>query len=235
MNELREGGPAHADLAAPATVLPAASDASSSLVASDRQDVPSRVDRRLRAVSSYLVGHPPSLLPFAAQLRELEAVFESSIRGPSMEPAIPSLSRIRVQLLEQPCRRGDVVFFLADDGGYMVHRVVYRAHRAPEAGYLLTCGDYCVTPDPPLRDAQVLGTVIAVQTPDGWRPPGPLRVGPLYKRVLRSVSLTAMIAALRVSAPAARDLAVWLLEVECFGRRAVRRLRRRWRLRQRAH
>lgn len=183
--------------------------------------------RRLRAVSAFLLDHPLLLLPLASHFRERQPIFESAIRGPSMEPAIPRRARFRVQLLgQQLCRPGDVVVYLSDDG-YMVHRVVYRAHRGSGQDYLLTCGDNRLAPDPPVPRTRVLGTVIAVQTTSCWRPPGPPFTGSFYKRVIRAITLAAMFVTLWFSISAARRLAAILSELELVGRASVRRLRRR--------
>jgi hypothetical protein len=234
VNNCREAGAVDADLAAGGSPLEATTGTSSP-PASGAEAARHRADQRLRAVSSYLVSHPPTLLPLASQLRGLDPLFESSIRGSSMEPAIPSRSRLRVRVRgTEPSQVGDVVYYLADDGGYVVHRVVHRARNAA-AGYLLTRGDNCLAPDPPLLPSRVLGTVVEVQTSDGWRPPEPACAGsPGYTRLLRAMSLGAMIALLWVCAPAASRLAVRLRRMEALGRRAARRLLRRHR-RQRAH
>jgi hypothetical protein len=159
--------------------------------------------RRVRAVSAFLLDHPPLLLPLASHFREPQLIFES---GP------------------QPCQPGDVVFYLADDG-YIVHRVVYRARRGSAPDYLLTCGDNRLAPDPPVQGNQVLGTVIAVQNARYWQPPSPPTTAPFYKRMIRAITLTAMITALWFSAVAARRLAAILLDLELVGRASVRRWR----------
>jgi hypothetical protein len=173
---------------------------------------PTPAARRLRAVSAFLLERPPLLLPVASLFREREPIFESAIRGPSMEPTLPSHARLRVRTLgREPCRPGDIAYFLVGDG-YMVHRVVYLADRGPARGYLLTCGDNRLAPDPPLRSDRVLGTVIAVEMANGWR---------------RALTLVAMIAALWGSAAGAGRLAALLLDLELAGRASVRRCRRR--------
>jgi hypothetical protein len=192
--------------------------------------------QRLRAVSAFLLDRPPLLLPLAGHFRDCQAVFESAIRGSSMEPAIPSLARLRVQVREQqPCRLGDIVFYLAETlpgttyDGYIVHRAVYQRRSGSPVDYLLTRGDNNLVPDPPVRSTQVLGTVIAVQTPSGWGPPAPPVPGPFYKRAIRAITLTAMCAALWCSAATARRLAALLLTLELVSRTALRRLRRLYR------
>jgi hypothetical protein len=165
------------------------------------------------------------LLPLASELGDSQPVLESAIRGSSMSPAIPAGACLRVRPIGQrPCQVGDVVFYLAD-GGYTVHRVVYRARRASGLGYLLTAGDARFAPDPPVPSSRVLGTVVAVQSGSQWRPTSPLTPGPWYQRVVRAITLAVMIAALWLSATAAHWLADVLLSLESRSRLALRRLR----------
>jgi hypothetical protein len=181
--------------------------------------------RRLDALNAFLLHHPPRLLPLATDLRERQSLFESTIHGSSMAPAIPAGARLRVRLLghQERCRRGDVVFYLADDG-YMVHRVVCATRGGSD--YILACGDARLAPDRPVRIDRVLGVVVAVKAGDDWVPPGPpIVVGPSYKRALRAITLVAMIVTLRASRPAARGLAGALLRLESFSRASIRYLR----------
>ncbi len=197
---------------------------------SDPVEASTLATRRLHAVSAFLLNHESVLLVLASHFRGRGAVFESAILGSSMSPAVPSRARLRVRLLgEEPCRSGDVVYYLANDG-YMVHRVLYQPRRGAAAGYLLTRGDRCVAPDPPVRKDRILGTVIAVQTAGGWRPPGPPMSGSVYHRVIRAITLTATIAALWLSVSAARRLAAVLLKLESAARGPAERFLRRLRL-----
>src|SRR5262249_11711324 len=81
-------------------------------------------------------------------------------------------------------------------------------------------------PDPPVQSSRVLGTVIAVQHASCWHPPSSLMPLPVAKRVIRAITITAMIAALWWSAAAARLLAAILLDLELVGRALVRYCRR---------
>lgn len=182
--------------------------------------------RRVRAVSSLLQGRDPLLLALASHLGGRESVFESAIRGSSMSPAIPGGARLRVRLLaEQPCQCGDVVYYLSNDG-FMVHRVVYQARRGSAAGYLLTFGDNCLVPDPPVRKDQILGTVIAVRTASDWRPPGPSVNRSVWHRLARAAASGAAIVALRFSVSAARRLSIILKWLESALRAPVGRVLR---------
>jgi hypothetical protein len=188
-------------------------------------ELATRAARRSDAASALLLKHRPLLLSLASGFRDRQPVVESAIRGSSMAPTIPPHTRLQIRVLGQPlCRPGEVVYYLADDG-YVVHRVVYRAHRGAAPDYLLTCGDNRLAPDPPVPIDRVLGIVIGVQTADGWRSPG----SPIFRRrltrVIRAVSLAAMIGALRLSPHAARRLALLLLKLEIAGRACLRRVR----------
>jgi hypothetical protein len=184
-----------------------------------------RAAARSNAASALLLKHRPLLLSVASDFRDRQPVFESAIRGSSMAPTIPPHARLQLRVVGHPhCRAGDVVYYLADDG-YVVHRVVYRARRGAGRGYLLTCGDNRLAPDPPVPIDRVLGVVLSVQTADGWRPPGPPNIRRFSKRVIRAVSLAAAVAALRLSPAAARRLARLLLELEDLGRAGLGRVR----------
>jgi len=183
-----------------------------------------RGDGTTRAASAFLVDRAHLLLPLASQLGEAETDFESAIRGSSMAPAIPAGARLRVRVGgPMPCRIGDVVFYLADDG-YTVHRVVDRARRTSPEEYLLTEGDARFAPDPPVLSRQVLGTVVAVQIDGHWQPVGPRPASPWHMRVVRTMTLTAMSITMWFSVGVAKRLAALLLTVETRARLARRRL-----------
>lgn len=188
--------------------------------------------RRLQAVSALLLDHPDRLLPLASHFREGQPHFDSWIHGSSMWPAIAPGTRLRVRVLGPvPCQPGDIVYYLADDG-YMVHRVIHRGRRGAAAEYLLTCGDNRLAPDPPVRADRVLGTVIAVETPSGWRPTAAFQPGSWPRRLIRAITVPCMIAALGVSPGVGRWLGLALLALEGVTRRSVWRVRRRLRRRR---
>lgn len=182
-----------------------------------------RGDGTTRAASAFLPDR--AHLPPASHSGQAQPDFESAIRGSSMAPAIPAGARLRVRLSARPpCQVGDVVFYLAD-GGYTVHRVVYRARGTSDADYLLAAGDARYAPDPPVPCCQVLGTVVAVQIDGQWRPLGPQTASPWHKRFVRTITLTAMITAMWLSVVVANRLAATLLTLESRARVARRRLR----------
>lgn len=179
-------------------------------------------DGNTRAVSAFLLDRAHLLLPLATQFGQTETDFESSIRGNSMAPAIPAGTRLRVRVSGQlPCQVGDVVFYLAD-GGYTVHRVLYRG--TSDGAYLITQGDARFAPDPPVPCHQVLGTVVAVQINSQWQPVGPRPASAWHRRAVRAMTLTAMITTMWFSVVAANRLADFLLTLESGARVARRRL-----------
>ncbi|MGH8702717.1 MAG: hypothetical protein ACREVR_16315, partial [Burkholderiales bacterium] len=124
---------------------------------------------------------------------------------------------------------GDIVYFLSD-AGFMVHRVVYRKHRNPADGWLLTLGDNCFAPDAPVSAERVLGTVVAARAGNDWRIPPPPEKRPAVHRFFRAAAVAAMICALWISVPLAYRLATALRALERIGRSPVGRLLRRLRL-----
>lgn len=177
--------------------------------------------RRLHAVSAFLRTRSALLLPLAAHFRASQAVFESTIHGSSMTPAIPTGARFRVQLRDQQfCGLGDVVFYQTSTG-YMVHRVVYRTRRGPSQAYVLTCGDNCLAPDPPVPHESILGIVSAVELAGTWQPPVPPRITSGVKRAIRACTVTTMIAALWCHVATARRLSCLLLACESRARLLV--------------
>jgi hypothetical protein len=166
------------------------------------------------------------LLPLAVELADDQPVFESAIHGSSMAPAIPARSPLRIRVASEPSyRSGDVVFYLRGGERFTVHRVLYRTRRASGPNYLLTAGDGRFAPDPPVPCDQVLGTVVSVQIAGQWRLVDPPTIGPWYQRVVRTITLPVMIAALWLSVRAAHRLADVLLTLETGSRIVLRRFR----------
>lgn len=136
-------------------------------------------------------------------------------------------ARLRVRLLsEQSCQPGDIVFYLSD-AGFVVHRVAHLPCRGAAAGYLLTLGDNCLVPDPPVRKDRILGTVIAVQTASGWRPPGPQVGRSVYHRLVRAAAFGAVIVASRISVSAPGRIAMVLQRLVSVGGAPAGRMLRR--------
>jgi hypothetical protein len=179
-----------------------------------------------QALRAFLVDHSQLLLPLGLHLGPGQPDFESGVRGSSMAPVIGAGARIRVRPGGgMSCRVGDVVFYLAD-GGYVVHRVVYRPGQTADEDYLLTEGDARFAPDSPVSWRQVLGIVVAVQYNGQWAPVRPPVPGPWHRRLVRAVTLPVMILVTKVSLVGAQRLAHALLAVEFRAR-----LARRWLIR----
>ena len=178
--------------------------------------------QRVSALSDFLLKRPPLLLQVAPQLGR-GVVFESAIRGSSMWPAIASLARLRVQILAgRPCRIGDIVYCLADDS-YVVHRVDFVLRPGRSRSVVLTCGDNCLAPDPPLPLDCILGTVISVQTETGWCTPPPRRAPSIWHRWAQGVCLAATIVALRGSPSAWERISRFSRAAQGVMSRATRR------------
>ena len=180
-------------------------------------------DGTARAVSAYRLDRASIVGPAAPASGQAPREFESAIRGNSMAPAIPAGAHFRVRLsAEPPCRVGDVIFYLAD-GGYTAHRVVYRPRKGSDAEYLLAAGDARFAPDAPVPYRQVLGTVVDVQINGQGRPLSAQSAGPWHRRIGRTITLTAMITAMKLSVAVARRLAVSLDAAESRARVVRRR------------
>ena len=84
---------------------------------------------------------------------------EIKLAGASMEPLI-RMNRDTVEIIPL-CREpkeGDIVLFERQDGAYVVHRV-YRV----DAERIVTLGDHCENPDPPVPKEKVLGLVSRIR------------------------------------------------------------------------
>jgi hypothetical protein len=190
---------------------------------------------RIRRLSALLLDRESRLLALAARLDDGTVVFESSIRGSSMSPAIPALARLRVRLLERrACQRGDVLFYLSETG-FVAHRLVHLPRLGATGGMLLTCGDNCLVPDAPIRRERVLGTVVEVYEDGEWRPPGPPCELKIYYRFAKTLGLCAMRLVMLCSYRASHCLATALKPLEARVRHSLGRLLRRLRLISPAH
>lgn len=187
---------------------------------------PIRAVRHRRGLGKYLLDHPALLLPLARHFSDSQPRFESSIRGPSMLPAIPPNTRLQVLTLGRGrCASGDVAYFWTD-GQYMVHRIVSRARHWSGQTILLTCGDNRLMVDAPVEDQYVLGTVVATMSKHGWQAIAPMAPTSVSRRYLRTLSLFLMIMLTFFSTTAARHVAAWMLAMEVFARNHVRRFKR---------
>jgi hypothetical protein len=178
-----------------------------------------------RAMASVLLQRKLALPALASRLDGEEVVFV--LRGGSMLPSIPSDARFRIRLGRGLGATGSIVLF-ATDSDLTVHRVAYRPARGRGASYLLTLGDNCLAPDPPVLQERIVGTVIAVEVAGRWQAPGPTPVRSVCHRLVRAISLATAGAALWLSPDAAGGLARALMQLERGLRapvgRALRRL-----------
>jgi hypothetical protein len=108
-----------------------------------------------------------------AHLRNAQGVLECWLRGGSMGRAVPAGSRIRIAFTDPRSYRTGQVVAVLNEGRICVHRVVYRGRWRAARSCLITRGDRCILPDPPVDAAAVLGPVTAFSQADGsWTPPG---------------------------------------------------------------
>ncbi|APV48488.1 hypothetical protein BWI17_01565 [Betaproteobacteria bacterium GR16-43] len=122
-------------------------------------------EKQQRAIGALIWKDPERILDHAAKLRGTGALLECRLRGGSMGAAIPAGSRLRIAVgSTEPVRVGDVVAFVRDDG-ICVHRV---AHRSGEL--LVTQGDACAYPDPPVDASRVVGPVREYLAGGEWKP-----------------------------------------------------------------
>ncbi len=163
-----------------------------------------------------------ALLPL---FKRAESELESVLTGLSMTPAIPSGASIRIRCAGlDACGVGDIVA-MQDNGTLRVHRVVYRGRGRAAARYLVTRGDALWLPDPPVRIADLLGLVTAVQRDGAWRPP--LGAGRPSRRAV--LSLRVIASALEANVVLARTLsraALTTRRMVLRARRALGRLAR---------
>ena len=164
----------------------------------------------------------------SARLEAIAAIWKREARqltarfgGSSMEPTIPSGGEVVLRCGGSP-EPGDIAAFI-DRGRILVHRVVARS---PSRGWLLTRGDASAIPDPPIREAATIGTVVRVRLGDLWvEPPPPPAT------VLRCLALALCLVGFRAPAPVARRLIglLWILRRWfVLAPRALARSARRW-------
>jgi hypothetical protein len=168
----------------------------------------------------------PATQSFWEMLRNSGRVFESSIKGISMEPTIPEGARVRIRprpadtyQLGQivACELNDVLF---------AHRIVYCGSAGRCRDFVLTQGDGHVLCDPPTRKSKILGVIEGFWVDGAWRKPGP----PLTRgRSLRAVSMLHQLL-IRMCLPVhyefARRVAGTSLILASLFRRPVRMIRR---------
>jgi hypothetical protein len=89
-----------------------------------------------------------------------------------MEPAVPRGATLRISLGRvAPYRVGEVVAFV-QDAGICVHRVAFLGRSQQARDYIITQGDACFYPDPPISTRLVLGPVTEFRLKGDWVPTG---------------------------------------------------------------
>ena len=168
-------------------------------------------DERRLAIGWLIWKDPKRIVDAAAQLKESGATIECQLGGGSMAPAIPKDSAVRVQMARTNVyRRGDVVAF-ARKSGVCVHRVVHEGFSGQAGGFLLTQGDGCFYPDPPVQLENILGLVAEFKYGDSWQSaaiaaPDSAATQSLLAKGLRAVTLAMMRFDVRLAQVTAKGL-----------------------------
>ena len=132
------------------------------------------VDREqlARAIGSLIWKNPERILDVVSRLRGSDTVIECRLRGGSMEPAVPRGATLRISLGRgAPYRVGEVVAFV-QAASVCVHRVAFLGRSQKARDYIITQGDACFYPDPPISTPMVLGPVTEFRLKGDWVPTG---------------------------------------------------------------
>jgi signal peptidase I len=179
------------------------------------------VDEQLLTAASLLLDNQTLLPGLSKQFSE--ASFESSIRGCSMEPAIPGLAQVKVRMLHgDDAQLGDVVYFKSQEG-FMIHRVASKVKKGFASNLLITIGDNCLLPDSPVITSQIVGVVFAVKINGQWQPVQPLVYQSFIFRVLRHISLLVIVSVTRLDPEFTSRLVTALHQVKSIVKSIARR------------
>ena len=96
-----------------------------------------------------------SVLELSRELKGLDVEIWINAAGASMHPAIVGGSRVLLSFSAVP-RLGDVVLF-ERDGRAILHRIVWR-----RGGTIVTRGDGCSSPEPPMAVTDIRAVALAV-------------------------------------------------------------------------
>ena len=95
------------------------------------------------------------LLELLEETREIPLV----ITGGSMTPfLVPGRDTVYLSKPEDPLRRGDIVFYRRDNGGFVLHRIL----RIESEGFTML-GDAQTIPEPGIRPDQIRAVATAVR------------------------------------------------------------------------
>jgi hypothetical protein len=121
-----------------------------------------------KAIGSLIWKDPERILDAASMLRGSAAVIECQLRGGSMGVAIPAGASLRIDLGTSASHRiGEIVAFV-QDSGICVHRIAYLGRGSRSSDYIITQGDACFYPDPPINSKRVLGSVTEFRIGENW-------------------------------------------------------------------
>lgn len=116
---------------------------------------------RSRTANESTIGTAPlafdeaSVLELSRELKGLEVELWINAAGESMQPTIAGGSRVLLSFSARP-RLGDVILF-EREGRAILHRIVWRKGRT-----VVTRGDACTSPEPPMVLAEVRAVALAV-------------------------------------------------------------------------
>jgi len=104
-----------------------------------------------------------------------------TVSGLSMGRTLSPAGEVSARRCERPLRVGDIVLIRLA-GELVAHRII----AAPSAGTVITKGDTCLHPDPPIANTDVIAEIIAVQR--GGRPFRPWHWCPPLSRIIGTLS-----------------------------------------------
>jgi len=104
-------------------------------------------------------------------LRGSDGIFESTVKGTSMEPTIPDGSRVRIRPQTiQDYQVGQIIACVLKDEIF-AHRIVHCAPGTRAQDAVITLGDSHALCDPPTRKGDILGRVTEFSKDGEWRVP----------------------------------------------------------------
>jgi len=143
----------------------------------------------------------------ASMLRKAETVFESTIAGSSMEPAIPDGAKIRIQPRATHDYRVGNIVACATGNALFAHRIVYCGKSPRTRAYVITKGDGWVLCDSPTPRIAILGEVMAYCQDGVWLQPDKHAAAVAANRVIGAASLWLIRSALFIHLEFARRVA----------------------------
>ena len=180
------------------------------------------------AVGRLLTVDPSRTIAVARTLSGPDRTVESTVSGTSMGSGLPPGSRIRIALARRDrFEAGEVVAYVVGSQ-LVVHRVVHRGRALAARGYLITCGDATLVPDPPVDQGHVLGSVTGVWRGGAWAPLAAPAARTLHARMARGLCASLAVGGLYVSPRAtARALRALFRAARAVQASRARRARRR--------